>query len=260
MSSLKRMLAVFDVFSPDEPSLTADEIMARLIYSRGTAYRYIRELTTVGLLARTGGRYSLGPRIIELDYFIRENDPNLQVIQPVMQELSDRLECDSLWASFFGQQVVVTHHQHGASNLTVSYGRGRRLPLFRGAGSKVIIAALPAARQKGLYSNNAAEVAAAGLGGSWKEFRSKMAPIRRAGYSISHAELDQGNVGIAAPITLDPPNAPGSLVLVFSAKRYATADEKLLVKITMDAAAQIGGLVANLQNPNVSVQLLKKPV
>jgi hypothetical protein len=28
MSSLKRMLVVFDVFSPGEPSLTADEIVA----------------------------------------------------------------------------------------------------------------------------------------------------------------------------------------------------------------------------------------
>lgn len=259
MSSLKRMLAVFDVFTPDDPSLTADEIIARLGYSRGTAYRYIRELTTVGLLARTAGRYSLGPRIIELDYFIRENDPNLQVIQPVMRGLTDRLECDSLWASFFGQQVVVTHHEHGTSNLTVSYGRGRRLPLFRGAGSKVIIAALPAARQRNLYANNTGEIAAAGLGASWNEFKSNMAAIRRAGHSISRGELDHGNVGIAAPITLDPPNAPGSFVLIFGAKRYATADEKLLVKITMDAAAQIGGLVANLQNSDVSVQLLKKP-
>jgi DNA-binding IclR family transcriptional regulator len=259
MSSLKRMLAVFDVFSPDEPSLTADEIMVRLKYSRGTAYRYIRELASVGLLTRAAGRYSLGPRIIELDYFIRENDPNLQIIRPVMRALTDRLECDALWTSFFGQHVVVTHHERGASTLTMSYGRGRRMPLFRGAGSKVIIAALPTARQKSLYLNNAAEIASADLGASWIAFKANMSAIRRAGYSVSKGELDRGNVGIAAPITLDPPNAPGSLVLVFGTKRYATADEKLLVGIVRDAAAQIDGLVANAENPDVSVQLLKQP-
>jgi len=259
MSSLKRMLAVFDVFTPDEPSLTADEIMARLKYSRGTAYRYIRELATVGLLARTGNRYSLGPRIIELDYFIRQNDPNLHVIQPVMRALSDRLECDSLWASFFGQQVVVTHHEQGVTNLTVSYGRGRRMPLFRGAGSKVIIAALPTARQKNLYLANAAEIAAAGLGASWTEFKSTMTAVRRAGCAISKGELDRGNVGVSAPIALDSSNAPGSLTLIFGVKRYATADEDLLVRITRDAAAQIDRLIANAQDPAVSIELLTKP-
>ncbi|MEA2919995.1 MAG: hypothetical protein QOJ15_12076, partial [Bradyrhizobium sp.] len=42
-------------------------------------------------------------------------------------------------------------------------------------------------------------------------------------------------------------------------KRYATADEKLLVGIVRDAAAQIDGLVANAENPDVSVRLLKQP-
>ncbi len=168
MSSLKRMLAVFDVFTPEEPSQTAEAIMARLGYTRGTGYRYIRELTTAGFLTRTSGRYSLGPRIIELDFFIRQNDPRLQMLQPLMRALSDRLECDTLWTNFFGDHVVVAHHEQGAAPLTVSYGRGRRMPLFRGAGSKVILAALPVSQLKRLYLGHSNDIAAAGLGHHWK--------------------------------------------------------------------------------------------
>ena len=258
VSSLKRMLAVFDVFSPEEPHLTADEIMQRLNYSRGTAYRYIRELTSAGFLKRVAGSYSLGPRIIELDYFIRQNDPNLRIIQPMMRALSDRLECDALWASFFGDHVVVSHHERGTSALVVSYGRGRRMPLFRGAGSKVIVAALPTARLKRLYEDNAAEVIAAGLGSSWKDFRSAMSAERRAGFSISRGELDRGNVGIAAPISFDPSQSPGSLVLVFNEKRFAIADEKLIVRITVDAAAQISAMIASASDPSTDVKWLAR--
>lgn len=243
MSSLTRMLAVFDVFTPAEPSLTADEIITRLSLSRGTGYRYIRELAGVGFLARVGGAYSLGPRIIELDYFIRENDPNLRIIQPMMRELSDRFECDAIWTSFFGEQVVVTHHERGEGVQAVSYGRGRRMPLFRGAGSKVILAALPVAQQKRLYQRHETDILAAGLGASWKEFRRALTTIERAGFCISKGELDQGNVGIAAAISLDPPNPPGSLVLVFSEKRFAIIDESVVAGIAMDAAARINGLV-----------------
>jgi DNA-binding IclR family transcriptional regulator len=238
------MLAVFDVFTPQEPSLTADEIMERLTYSRGTAYRYIKELTSAGLLKRIGGAYSLGPRIVELDYFIRENDPHLHIIQPVLRALSDRLECDVLWMSFFGDHVVTTHHERGASTLTVSFGRGRRMPLFRGAPSKVIVSALPHAQLKRLYQSNTAEAEAAGLGQSWKEFRANMTAIRRAGHYISRGELDLGSVGIAAPILPDAPHPPGSIVLVLSEKRHAIADESLLVRIIMDAASQVSAMIA----------------
>ena len=260
MSSLTRMLAVFDVFTPEEPSLSADTIMARLNYTRGTGYRYIRELTAAGFLVRNAGQYSFGPRIIELDYFIRKNDPRLQIIQPLMRAISDRLECDVLWTNFFGASVVVAHHEKGNMPLTVSYGRGRRMPLFRGAGSKVILAALPSAHLKRIYLNGASEIAAAGLGNSWKEFRAQLAAIRRAGFAISRRELELGNVGVAAPIASDPQNPPGSLILVFSEKRHETADEDKIVRIVKEAAEQISGLFTNISNPTIATEMLtKKP-
>ncbi len=257
MSSLKRMLAVFDVFTPQEPSLTADEIMMRLNYSRGTAYRYIRELAAAGFLKRIGGAYSLGPRIVELDYFIRENDPNLNIIQQVLRALSERLECDTLWTSFLGDHVVVNHHERGTAAHLVSYSRGRRMPLFRGAPSKVIVSALPHAQLKRLYEANVTEAEAAGLGGSWKEFRARMTAIRRAGYYISRSELDRGSIGIAAPIILDTPQQPGSIGTVFGEKRFATSDENLLVRITIDAAKQVSGLIANGTDASGDVPWLK---
>ena len=238
------MLAVFDVFTPQDPSLTADEIMARLNYSRGTAYRYIRELTSAGFLKRIGGSYSLGSRIVELDYFIRENDPNLRIVQPILHALSERLECDVLWANFFGDHVVVSHHQRGAAAQVVSYGRGRRMPLFRGAPSKVILSMLPPARLKRIFDASAEEIRLAGLGESWADFKSRVTAIRRAGHFVSVSELDAGSIGIAAPVRADSSCPPGSICLVFSAKRFAIADENLLVQIAKDAAAQISAIIA----------------
>lgn len=261
MSSLKRMIAVFDAFSDEKATLTTNEIMAFLGCSRGTAYRYIRELTSSGFLSKVGGSLSLGPRITELDYYIRKSDLNLQAIQPVMRALCDRFECDVLLTSFFEDRVVVMHHERGADQFTMSYGRGRRMPLFRGAGSKAILAALPLARQKRLFANYPAEIDEAGLGKTWKEFRTKLAAMRRGGYVTSVGELDKGNVAVAHPVFLDPlPNPPGSLVLVFSAKRFAIIDEKLVGQICMDAAAQINAFIASLTEPGSTISWLPKKI
>lgn len=246
MSSLKRMLAILDVFSPEEPKLTAEEIMARLQYSSGTAYRYIRELATAGLIVRVaGGHYLLGPRIVELDYIIRQNLPHLELVTPVMRALSEQLECDTLWISFFGNRMFATHHERGAAMLPVNYGRGRRLPLFRGAGPRAIVSVLPAARQKRLYQDNVEQVAAAGLGKSWKAFRANMSETRRAGFTISRGELNPNTIGIAAPIRFESPDNPGALVLLFNRKLFAILDEKRLVDIAKNAAMQINESIAN---------------
>ena len=95
MSSQKKMLAVLDVFTPAHPLLTAEDVMSRLGYSRGTAYRYIRELCDAGLLTRVGGCYALGPRIIELDFNIRQWDPVLRASQSSQNALRGEHEVDA---------------------------------------------------------------------------------------------------------------------------------------------------------------------
>ena len=239
MSSLTRMLAVVDVFTPERPTATAEDIMLALGYSRGTAYRYIRELCAFGLLSRVAGTYTLGPKIIELDYYIRQCDPVLRVGLPIMRHLRDEIDCDVLLTSFYGDRVVVTHHEKGDGKITVSVGRGRVMPLFRGAGSKPIIAYLPPSRLKRFFAENAAEIAASGLGGSWPAFRQSLAAIRRAGYATSVGELDPANAAVGAPILMEDGEVAGSIVLVFSRTRFMIVDQKLVADIAMRAARQI---------------------
>ncbi|MFP3700510.1 helix-turn-helix domain-containing protein, partial [Burkholderia sp. SIMBA_013] len=45
MSTLKRALAILDLFSLATPVLTAEEIISKLSYSAPTGYRYIRDLS-----------------------------------------------------------------------------------------------------------------------------------------------------------------------------------------------------------------------
>lgn len=243
-SSLTRMLAVFNAFSAEHSVLTAEDIMARLGYSRGTAYRYVRELVAEGFLTRVAGSaYTLGPRIIELDYAIRQGDPVLNAGVPVMQALRKKFECDVLLASFYNDRVVVTHHERGDDGITVSFGRGRAMPVYKGAPSKAIVSALSPIKQKKIFTEFRQPIAAAAMGSSWEEFRSKLAAIKKQGYCISLGELDPGNVGVGVPLNPEPAGAGGSLSLVISRARYDVLDKALLVEVLTAAARQIESLI-----------------
>ncbi len=239
MSSLTKLLSILDFFGPERAALPADDIIARLGCSRPQGYRYIRELCTAGLLTRFSGAYSLGPRISELDYIIRSGDPLLECSEALLKDLSGRLRADVLLVNIFGDRVVAIHHERCDSSNFVGWGRGQPLPLFSGAGSKMIVASLPVARQKRLFHQYPKAVESSGWGRSWDEFRGELRKIRRAGYAMSFGELDAHNVGIAAPVFHEAAVPPAALIVVMPQDRYDAVDPKAIAQVVKDAAAAI---------------------
>jgi DNA-binding IclR family transcriptional regulator len=239
MASFGKMLGILDLFDTDTPVLSAEEITSRLGCSRPQSYRYIRELCDAGFLMRFRREYALGPRCIQLDYTIRQSDPLLKASMPVMRETSIHNGCDVLLASMYQDKIVAVHHERGPDSMTVSFSRGRLMPLFRGAGSKVILAALPSGLQEELYHQHPEDAALSSLGASWEEVKGNLRSIRRAGYAISVGELDPVNVGIAVPLMLEKTMAPSSIVLVLSAVRYRTTDVDAIVRAALLAQERI---------------------
>jgi len=244
--SLKRMLAVIDLFTEVEPTWTPEEIAERLGCSRPTGYRYVRELVAAGLLRRAGAsRYMLGPRIIELDHQIRATDPVLRAGLPIMEALADRTGCDVLLSNFYGDRVLNVHHVPGLERLNIKFGRGVPMPLFRGSTSKAIIAFLGTAALKRLYARHLRTIAAAGLGKSWEEFRRAMLEIRRTGYAKSTGELDPPNIGIAVPVFAAGGEVLGSLSLVTLIKRWELLDREQIVGVLREAGSRISAAIAD---------------
>lgn len=239
MSSLTKLLSILDFYGPGMAALSADEIIARLGCSRPQGYRYIHELCASGLLTRFSGDYSLGPRIIELDFVIRSGDPLLETSEPLIRELRDRLRCDVLLASIFGDRIVAIHHERGDGTGFVGYGRGRPMPLFSGAGCKIILASLPVARQKRLFLKYPEDAAASKLGGTWEEFRAELRHIRRTGYALSLGELDSTNAGIAAPVFHEAGVPPAALIVVMPRARYDAGNPEMIAQIVTDVASRI---------------------
>jgi len=221
-SSLARMLGVVDLFSEDASVWTVDGIATELGYTRATAYRYVGELYDAGLLTRVSrGAYALGPRIIELDRQIRRCDPLLTAGEDVMRGLlrPNRGQV-ALLCSLFQDKVLCIHQAGHDRELALSYERGRPMPLFRGATSKAILAYLPERRLTRLYLEHQPEIRNAGLGRSRDEFLKSLKAIRRAGYSITHAEVDPGVVGVGVPVFGGERAVIGSLSVVFAADRF----------------------------------------
>jgi DNA-binding IclR family transcriptional regulator len=236
-----RLLRVLDLFTIERPVWSAESLSQALGYALPTAYRYLRDLTDAGFVQRiAGGRYSLGYRIIAMDYIVRHSDPILQIAVPTLRELAARVRCDTMLSTLYGHEIWTTHHEVGGARPVADIdARGRRRPLFRGASSKAILANIATPRLRVLYETDPAEAAAAGLGDSWKKFRATMGLIRKRGYHISIGEIRPETSALAVAICSPDRSEVRAIQLVASAEHFALLDKDVLAQLVMQAAAQI---------------------
>ncbi len=164
----------------------------------------------------------------------------------------------------FRDRVLCVHQVFGRGpQEPVSYERGRPMPLFRGATSKIILAFFPRRELKSLFAANAKDIARAGLGESLEQFAAELRRLRRLGVCIAHGEVDRGRVAIAAPIFDKDRNILGSITFVLPEAR---ADDRLigrLAPLTVAGAREIEAAMngaASGRQPQASAAATEKKV
>jgi DNA-binding IclR family transcriptional regulator len=218
VNSANRLLAVLSLFTIEKPEWTVEEAAKQIGVSISTAYRYFRDLSKAGLVDPfPSGKYVLGPAIIENDRKIRLTDPLIQAGRPALQRLVARSGSAgiALLCRIYRTRVMCVHQEARVlSEQTVGYERGRPMPMFRGASSKVIFASLPSRTARWLFGEHKEEIAAAELGSDWETVKANLRRIRRAGLHLTRGEVDTGRVGIAAPVFGPSGNVIGSISMV----------------------------------------------
>ncbi len=236
-SALTRMLQILDLFTIDQPTLTVDDVMQRLDLVQSTAYRYLKELCDSGLLASQGkGVYSLGRRIVELERLLQLSDPLLRAGQVAMEGLDAEHANRSFLLCAFYKDATLCIHKVGpdeirfrGQRMKIMRGRGTVLSLFWGAGSQALLAYLPPHQLTSLYLAHAGAIAEAGLGESWKEFRSRLSQIRKQGYAETIGRMNPGMHSLAVPVHRPDGKVAGSLLMLGSASPADTAEARALV-------------------------------
>jgi DNA-binding IclR family transcriptional regulator len=221
-NSRDRVLAVLDLFSESRPLWTPDELMRELGYSRPTLYRYLKSLKESGLLmSARGGRFTLGPRVVEMDYLSRRADPLIDAAAPHLTKLIAAHPCTALVVRWYGDKMLCVTSQSSAPPVS-SYPRGRPMPMGRGAIGRSIMAFLPRQRLVPLITRYADDLRSVGVGATPEEIMAVLKRIRRAGVAVAFGEVTPGAIGIAAPI-LDA-NDPVASLCVTIAGRHASGE------------------------------------
>lgn len=205
------------LFAGEQSEWTVEAAARELGLSQSTAYQYFRSLVDGGFLSTyKTGLYVIGPAIIEMDRQTRRRDPLILAARSDMDQLGESIEGHDdvvLLCRLYKLTVMCIDQRAPAVPLqTVSYERGRPMPLERGAASKAILAHLPPRALRRFYDQSYPR----GVDPTWAEFRKPLRDIRRSGVSITYGELDPGRIGLSAPIFGVDGDVVGSIGLVLA--------------------------------------------
>lgn len=200
-NSLERILAVLGVFSEVRLEWTPEQLMEELGYTRPTLYRYLKILREAGLITSLQeAGFTLGPRVVELDYLLRRSDPLLPVAAPQLHALTEEFECTALIARWYGNRILCVDSAHSSPGSISSYERGRPMTLGKGAIARSIVAFLPRQRQLTVVRQHFDDMRSVGLGESIEDILSNLRRIRLEGVAVGYGEVTPNVVGLAAPI------------------------------------------------------------
>ena len=263
VSTSDKLLAVFALFTLDQPEWTVEAAAERLGLALSTAYRFFKSLSDAGLISPYApGRYVLGPAIIQLDRQTRLLDPLIRVARPIMVRIAAELRVPGvlLLCRLYRKQVMCIHQEAFERPLsTVSYERGRLMSLYRGAASKAILANMKARSVRALFDGSGAEMAAAGFPCDWDAVKAALRSLRATRVCITSGELDAGMTGLAAPVFNADGLVEGSLGFVLPNDLCGDDRRPRIIDALDRGAAEIDRAVADLVRDGEAATLPQAP-
>jgi DNA-binding IclR family transcriptional regulator len=170
---------------------------------------------------------------------MRTTDPLLRDGDAALRALCEDTGCDVVVAEVLGDRIVTVQQLHGREGVSASFGRGRRMPTFRGMLSKVLLAALPRPALRRLHAAHLDEAAGEAFARDFDTLVANLKAIRAQGWASSVGELDPGLAGIAVPLPRPDDGGVAALGVIMTRARFSTTDVPAIVRRIARAADDV---------------------
>lgn len=176
----------------------ADEIAGEIGVPRSTVYRYLRVLRDLDLVEERDGSYVPGWRLLELSGQDLTRTMLVELGHPFLRELSEATGETAVLTVRVGTQAVCLRQVESHHAIRMAFHINQLLPLYAGAGQRMLLAFAPEAVAERVLDRPLRHYTGATLDPA--QVRRDIERIRRDRFLVSHGELSEGAVAVAAPV------------------------------------------------------------
>lgn len=200
MGGLAKGLAVIETFAAERPRQSIAEVAAAAGLDRATARRCLLTLAQLGYADWDGKYFTLTPRVLRLGTACLATMPLPQIVQPLLDELSDRIGESSSVSILDGPEIVYVARAAQRRVMTIALMPGSRLPAYCTSMGRAMLAALPEDAARRLLEAAPRPARTPRTLTDVDAILAAIAEVRRLGYAVNDQEVELGLRSIAVPL------------------------------------------------------------
>ena len=231
-----RLLAVLDAFGPRSRALSLSEISRRSGLSLSTTHRLVHELLSWGALERdSGGRYSIGVRLLELAALAPRGLDLREAAFPILDDLHHRTRGNVHLGVRNGLEVVYVEAIRACATHPTNGRIGDRWPMHATGTGLVLLAFADRDLQEEALRRPLERFTPLTITDP-AELRRKLAQVRQSGYAVAVGQITLPDLVVAVPVHDPFGDLAAAISVVVEAAR---AKPQVLVSMLGDASAEI---------------------
>lgn len=244
-SVLRRVVAILDCFTADQPKLGVREVARLAGLSTSTAGRIMAELKDLGLLQQNLATrtYALGSKILTWSGVYMDSFDLRTLALTIMEELR-RTTCETISLYIMdGNERLCVERMESHQNVRMTSRVGRRLPLYAGSAGKAILAFLPNAKIEEFLQGTELKPYTPQTITDHTNMLAELQKIRQDGYAISMGEWILEAAGVAAPILRQGGDVVGALSISGPGSRFVPERVAQYTSEVVRAAGQLSQMM-----------------
>jgi IclR family transcriptional regulator, pca regulon regulatory protein len=193
-------LRVIEAFGEAAPRLSITEVARLTELDRATARRCLLTLAELGYADYDGKYFSLTPKILRLGHAYLSATPLPTLIQPHLDQLSDRVGQSASASVLDDTEVVYIARAAQKRVMSINLGPGSRLPAYCASMGRVLLASLPDDDARAILARSDLRASTPFTKTAPEALLAELAQVRLQGYAIIDQELEVGLCSIAVPL------------------------------------------------------------
>ncbi len=200
MGGLAKGLLAIETFTAERPRQSIAEVSAASGLDRATARRCLLTLSHLGYADYDGKYFTLTPRILRLGTACLATMPLPQLVQPLLDRLSDQLGESSSVSILDGDEIVYVARAAQRKVMSIALMPGSRLPAFCTSMGRVMLAGLPDGQSRQQLETASRQARTRYTKTDIDALMAELALVREQGYALIDQEVEIGLRSIAVPL------------------------------------------------------------
>lgn len=200
MGGLAKGLAVIETFTAERPRQSISEVSTASGLDRATARRCLLTLAHHGYADWDGKFFTLTPRVLRLGTACLATMPLPQIVQPVLDHLSEEIGESSSVSILDGDEIVYVARAAQRKVMSIALMPGSRLPAYCTSMGRVLLAALPEAQALATLGGGPLPARTPHTMTAPAQVMAELRRIREQGHALIDQEVEIGLRSIAVPL------------------------------------------------------------